>query len=34
MDVEGVHRLYEYANVVRQHLAQRLVYLPGIALGP
>jgi hypothetical protein len=32
VDVEGVHRLYEHADVVRQHLAQSLVNLPGVTL--
>ena len=33
MDVQRVHRLNEYAYVVRQDLAQRLVNLADVALG-
>jgi hypothetical protein len=33
VNVQGVHGLYEYADVVRQHLAENFVYLPRSALG-
>ncbi len=32
MDVQRVHRLYEHADVVREHLAQHLINLPGFDL--
>jgi hypothetical protein len=34
VDVEGVHRLNEHTDAVAEHLAQSLVHLPGVALGP
>src|SRR5215212_5858788 len=33
VDIQGVHCLYEHADVVRQNLAECFVNLPGIALG-
>jgi hypothetical protein len=33
MDVQGVHGLYQYTDVVRQNLTQNFVYLPYVALG-
>jgi len=34
LDIECVDRMNQHANVVAEYLAQSLVYLSGITLGP